>query len=115
MTDQKLLYFRRGIILALWDYAGDQLGGSRGGAMHDDDDLSNGVELREASRDLIRFNAMSAYFCLIVMTTQELKRAVRPPANAVAGAVEPGTWLLGEDVGQKAVPGLLGLTNVTEC
>ena len=90
------------------------MGGSGGGEMRDDDGLTDGFVLRKASRHLVRLDAVSADLDLVVEAAEELKHAVRPPTDAVAGAIESGTWLFGERVGEEALLGLLGLANVTE-
>jgi hypothetical protein len=82
--------------------------------MRDDDGLLDGFVLHKASRYVIRLDAVSADLDLVVEPAEELKHAVRAPTDAVAGAVELGTWLFREGVREEALLGLLGLANITE-
>jgi hypothetical protein len=82
--------------------------------LRDDDGLTDGFVLRKAGRHIVRLDAVSADLDLVVETAKELKHTIRPPTDAVAGAVEPGTRLFGERVGEETPLGLLGLANVTE-
>jgi hypothetical protein len=88
--------------------------GSGSGALRDDDGPTDGFVLLKADRHVVRLDAASADLDLVVESAKELKHSIRPPTNAVAGAVEPGTWLFGERVGEKTLPGVLGLADVTE-
>jgi hypothetical protein len=112
--DQKLSQLWGGIIFVSWDYASDQLGGSGGSELQDHDRLMDGFVLRKASRDIAWLDAVSADLDLVVEPAEELKHTVRPPTDAVAGAIKSGTWLAGKSVGEEAPLGHLGLANVTE-
>jgi hypothetical protein len=82
--------------------------------MWDDDGLTDGFVLREASRHLVRLDAVSTDLDLVVESAEELKHSIRPPTDAVAGAIQAGTWLFGEHIGEEALLGVRGFTNVTE-
>ncbi len=66
----------------------------------------------ERGLDLAELDADAAELDLLVGAAEVLERSVRPPAGEIAGVIEPGTGDAGEGIGQEALGGQVGPSEI---
>ncbi|POW26184.1 hypothetical protein PB72LOC_03353 [Pectobacterium atrosepticum] len=67
---------------------------------------------QETGLDFTRFDTETAHLNLEIVTAQIVNVAVGQPAGQIAGLVDPGRWVGGERVGNKAFGGEVGTVEV---